>query len=224
VSAPHQVEGRQIYLVNKPEAEQTEIRMGRIGVERKHPDYFPIIVMNTILGGSFTSRLNQNLRERNGYSYGAGSGFDFRQSPGAFTASSAVQTDVTDKALHEFMNELAAIRDTLSDEELVRAKNYIALQLPKRFETVSAIASQLGQLVAYDLPDDYYNTYVQKVMAVTAADVHRVASERIDPTSLAIIVVGDRSKIEPGISALQLGAIHHYEVKDVLGDPPAPAE
>jgi zinc protease len=221
LSPAPQVVSRKIILVDKPGAAQSEIRIGRIGTDRLTPDYFPLLVMNTILGGSFSSRLNQNLRERNGYTYGAGSGFDFRLSAGPFRAASAVQTDVTDKALVEFMKELTAIREPVSDDELTRAKNYLALLYPNNFETISEAAGQLAELTVYGLPDDSFNTYVSSVMAVTKEDVLRVARKYIDPDNIAIVVVGDRQKVGAGISALGLGPVTDMTIDDVLG--PAPA-
>ncbi len=221
VAPAPQVASREVILVDKPGAAQSEIRIGRIGVDRLTPDYYPILVMNTILGGSFSSRLNQNLREKNGYSYGASSGFDFRLSAGPFRAAAAVQTDVTDKALVEFINELTAIRETVSDEELSRAKNYLALLYPTNFETISDAAGQLAELVVYGLSDDLFNTYVGDVLAVTAEDVRRVARTHVDPQTMAIIVVGDRQKIEPGIRALGLGPIRNLTIDDVLGPVPS---
>ena len=220
VETAPQVSGRTIYVVDKPGAAQSEIRIGRIGVSRLTEDYFAIVVMNTILGGSFTSRLNSNLREDKGYTYGAGSGFGMRPAPGPFVASAAVQTEVTDKALVEFMNELNAIRDQVSEEELERARNYVALRYPGRFQTVDGIASELGEAYVYELPDDYFNDYVDNVLAVTMDDVYRVAREYVDPDNIAIIIVGDREAIEPGLRALALGDIELLTVEDVLG--PAP--
>jgi zinc protease len=221
VPAVPQVASREIYLVDKPGAAQSEIRIGRIGVERGSPDYYSTVVLNTILGGSFASRLNQNLRERNGYTYGAGSRFLYRLSPGPFLASSAVQTDVTDKALVEFFNELTAIREPVSGEELSRAGNYVALDYPNSFETISGIAGELAELVMYGLPDDYFNTYVGNILGVTGDQVQAAAKKYIDPEKMAVIVVGDRSKIEAGIAALGLGTIHNLTIDDVLG--PAPS-
>jgi zinc protease len=220
VAAPKQVSGRTIYLVDKPGAAQSVIRIGRIGAERKTPDYFPMIVMNTVLGGSFTSRLNQNLREQHGYSYGAGSSFDFRIVPGPFIATSSVQTAVTDKALAEFMNELRRILQPLTEEEVTRARNYLALGYPGNFQTVGEIAGAIQEVVAYGLPDDYLNSYIEHVLAVTKADVERVAREYIDPENLAIIVVGDRKAVEAGIRGLNLGELRALSVEDVLGKKP----
>lgn len=215
----NQVEARKIYLVDKPEAAQSAIRIGRIGVARTTEDYYAITVMNTILGGSFTSRLNNNIREEHGYAYGAGSRFNFLPQPGAFLASSDVQTNVTDKALTEFMKELTNIPN-ISDAELTRAKNYVALSYPSDFQSVRAIAGALNELVIYNLPDNYFNTYTERILAVTKDDVVRVAKKYIDPEKIAIIVVGDRKKIEKGIADLNLAPIENLSIEDVLGKPP----
>jgi predicted Zn-dependent peptidase len=215
-----QVSGREVIVVDKPGAPQTEIRLGRIGVPRTTPDYFAITVMNTILGGSFTSRLNNNLREQHGYTYGAGSSFDFRPLPGPFLASAAVQTAVTDKAITEFTNELKRIREPVSEQELERGKNYVALSYPAEFQTVGQIAEQLEELVTYDLPDSYFNTYVKNVLAVTKEDVQRVARKYIDPDHIAIVLVGDSKAIEGPVRALKLGPVVHETIDDVLGKAP----
>ena len=222
VSLPsvQQIQKREIYLVDKLGAAQTEVRIGRIGVPRLTDDYYSILVLNTILGGSFTSRLNQNLREQHGYSYGAGSQFDFRPEAGPFLAGAAVQTAVTDKALAEFMKELNAILEPVSEEELTRAKNYLALRYPGAFETVAQVAGQLSELVLYRLPDDYFNQYVEKILAVTKENVQTVAKKYIDPEKVAIILVGDRKQIEQGVSALNLGSIQPLTIEDVLGKMP----
>jgi zinc protease len=212
-----QVEGRTVYLVDKPGAAQSVIRMGRIGVPRSTDDYYALLVMNTILGGSFTSRLNQNLREDKGYAYGASSAFAFRHAAGPFVATAAVQTDATGASLEEFMNELRAIRTSASDEEVELARNFLAARFPGGFETVSEIAGQLGELVQYDLPDDYFNHYVDRVLAVTRADVERVARRYVDPDNIAIIVVGDRNAVEEQIRRVDLGPLRILEVSDVLG-------
>jgi len=215
-----QVEKRQIYLADKPGSAQTEIRIGRIGVPRKTDDYFALTVMNTILGGSFTSRLNQNLREQHGYSYGAGSSFSFRPLPGPFLASAAVQTDVTDKALTEFMKELQRILEPVTDDELARGKNYVALGYPSEFQSVGQIAENLQELVTYDLPNEYFNNYMGRILAVTKEDVQRVAKKYIDPEKVAIILVGDRAKIEKGVRALNIGTMQLLTIEQVLGKAP----
>ncbi len=218
IPQPKQVESRSIFLMHKPDAAQSVIRIGRIGAPRLTEDYYALIVMNTILGGSFSSRLNQNLRERNGFTYGAFSTFSMRPNPGPFTASADVQTDVTDKALTEFMNELRAIREDVPNEELTRAKNYVALGYPKDFQTIASIADALEELVQYNLPDSFFNTYIEKILAVSTSDVKRVAQKYIDPERIAIIVVGDRGKILDGMKALQLGPIHERSIEEILGE------
>ncbi len=215
-----QVEARRIYLVDKPGAEQSEIRIGRIGVPRLTEDYYAIVVMNTILGGSFTSRLNQNLREDKGYSYGAGSAFDFRPGPGPFIAGAAVQTDVTAEALTEFMKELRGILEAVSQAELERARNYLALGFPQEFQTVAGTAGMLGELALYDLPDETFDRHIERIEAVTVEDVQRVARQYLDPEKVAIIVVGDRSVIEAPVRALNLGPVEDLTIEQVLGPPP----
>jgi zinc protease len=172
--------------------------------------------MNTVLGGSFTSRLNQNLRERNGYSYGAGSLFDMRSTAGPFYASSGVQTDKTVESLREFFNELTAIRQPIPAGELDRAKNYLALGFPAGFETTGSVAAQLGELVIYGLNESLFNEYVGRIQAITVADAQRAANQYVQPDKFAVIVVGDLSKIEAPIRAANLGPVRVVPVDDVL--------
>ena len=211
---------RQIYLVDKPGAPQSQIRIGWIGVPRSTPDFFPLRVLNTVLGESFTSRLNNNLREVHGYTYGASSTFDMRASAGPFYAAAGVQTDKTAEALTEFFNELNGILKRVPDDELARAKNYVALRYPGGFETTSDISRRLEDALVYRLPNDYFSTYVQKIQAVTAADVERVAQKYIAPGKFAVVVVGDLKTIEPKIQALNLGPIKRLTVDDVFGPKP----
>jgi predicted Zn-dependent peptidase len=212
-----QVRGRSIWIVDVPDAAQSEIRIGRVGAARSTPDFFPILIANTILGGSFSSRLNQNLRERHGYAYGAGSAFDFRLSTGPFFASGAVQTDKTAPALAEFFKELEGMRRPASEEELSRARNYLALRYPRGFETTALLVGRLEAKVVYDLPDDYFTTYMDRIAKVSAEDVSRVAAKYLDPSSAVVIVVGDRKKIEPAIRALNLAPVRVFTVDQILG-------
>ncbi|MBE0594595.1 MAG: insulinase family protein, partial [Gemmatimonadales bacterium] len=212
---------REILLVDKPGAAQSEIRIGRIAAPRLTDDYYALQVLNTVLGGSFTSRLNQNLREDKGWTYGAGSSFGFRALAGPFLASSAVQTDVTAQALEEFFKEFDAIRQPVPAEEMERAKNYEALGFPSAFQSVRGIASSLGEIAEYDLPRDYLNHYVDRILAVTQREVRDAARMYITPDRFVVVVVGDREKIEPGIRALNLGTVRVLSVEDVLGPKPA---
>jgi predicted Zn-dependent peptidase len=213
---PPAAKGTTIYIVDKPGAAQSSFRIGSVGVARSTPDYFPLTVMNTALGGSFTSRLNQNLRETKAYTYGASSGFAMRRAPGPFIASAEIVAAKTDSALLEFMKELRTIRDTIPTEELEKTKRYLQLQLPERFETTGGIAGQLAGLVTYDVPLSFYNSYTQSIGAVTQADVQRVAKQYIDPDKLAIVIVGDRKSIEPALRATNIGNV---VVVDITGRP-----
>jgi predicted Zn-dependent peptidase len=205
-----------IYLIDKPGAAQSSFRIGAVGVPRSTKDYFALTVMNTILGGSFTSRLNQNLRENRGYTYGAGSRFDMRRAAGPFLASAEIVSAKSDSALLEFMKELNGIRQSVPADELSRAKRYLQLQLPGNFETTQQIGAALVPVAQYNLPLDYYNNYVQSVEVVTQADVARVAQQYIQPGSLAIVIVGDRKTIEQSLKSVNVGPI---AIRDISGQP-----
>ena len=181
ITAPAAPAARQVYIVDKPGAPQSQVRIGWVGVARSTPDYFPITVLNTVLGGSFSSRLNLNLREKHGYTYGAQSQFDMRLGAGPFVAAAGIQTDKTAEALKEFFNELNGILQPVPADELTRAKHYVSLRYPLGFETTGDIATRLEQALVYRLPDDYFSTYVQKIEAVSAADVQRVAQKYVLP-------------------------------------------
>jgi len=185
-------------------------------VARSTPDYIPIQVMNSILGGSFSSRLNMNLREKHGYTYGASSIFDMRVERGPFYAAAGVQTDKTSEALKEFFNELTGIQQAVPADELARAKNYVALRFPGQFETTGDISRRLEELVIFHLPDDYFSRYVPSVTSVTAADVQRVARSYVVPGKSAVVVVGDRKTIEPGIRALNPGPIKSMTIDELF--------
>jgi zinc protease len=205
-----------IYLIDKPGAAQSSFRIGAVGVPRSTKDYFALTVMNTILGGSFTSRLNQNLRENRGYTYGAGSRFDMRRAAGPFLASAEIVTAKSDSALLEFMKELNGIRQAVPASELSRAKRYLQLQLPGNFETTQQIAAALVPVALYGLPLDYFNNYVQNIEGITQADVARVAQQYINPGSLAVVIVGDRKTIEQGLKSVNVGPI---SIRDITGQP-----
>ncbi len=215
-----QVSGSTVYLIDKANAPQSVIRIARVGADRLTRDYFPLLVANTILGGSFSSRLNNNLREQHGYTYGAGSSFDMRISAGAFTASSSVQTAVTDKALAEFFREFRRMAEPVPEAELSRAKNYLALGYPGDFETVAEVAGRLGEMVYYGLPDEYFQRYIPDVLAVSQEDVQRVARQYIDPAHIAVILVGDRKAVQKGLEELNVGKIVPLTIEDVLGRMP----
>ena len=204
---------RAIYLIDKPGAAQSVVRIGHVGPARDTPDYFALQVLNTILGGAFTSRLNQNLRETHGYTYGAGSAFALRRKGGPFVAQASVVTAKTDSSLIEFLKELRRIRDeAVPAAELDKAKQYLVLGLPGDFETTAGAAARFRELFIYGLPFNYFGSYIDRINAVTAADVQRVARQYIDPDHFDIVVVGDRSQIEAGIRALNEGAIVYRDL------------
>ena len=214
-----QVARRTVYLVDKPGAAQSVIYIGRIGVPRSTPEYAALEVLNTVLGGSFTSRLNQNLRERNGYSYGAGSSFSYREGAGPFVARSDVQTDATGPALREFFHELAAIEQPIPDEELAKARSYAALSFPQAFQTVAGAAGVLSELWLYDLPEEAYREHAARLLAVTSADASAAAGRTLDDERVAVVVVGDRAQVEAAVRALDLGPVEVLTIDDVAGPP-----
>ena len=211
-----QLKSRQVYIVDKPESAQSQIRIGWVGVPRSTPDYAALQVLNTILGGSFTSRLNQNLREKNGYAYGASSGFDMRLSAGPFFAGANVQTDKTGDALKEFFVELNGILGPVPGEELLKAKNYVALGFPGEFETTGDLARKLEELVIYNLPESTFTDFVAAVSKVTSGDLQRLGARYIQPDKMAVVVVGDRREIENKIRELNLGPINFVTIDELF--------
>jgi zinc protease len=204
ITIPGPRERSSLYLVDKPGAAQSVITIGQIGVPRSTPDYFPLRVLNTILGGQFMSRLNLNLREDKGYSYGAFSSFDYRRSAGPFSAGAGVQTAVTKESIVEVFKELRGIGEAqpVTAQEVEFAKQTIIRAYPSGFETSGQIAGRLEDLVIHGLPDDYFNKVIEHVRAVTLDDVMRVANQYLKPDKMAVLVVGDRKTIEPGLRAL----------------------
>ncbi len=199
---------RRIRIVRKADAPQSELRIGHRGVPRGHPDYFPLLVMNAVLGGLFSSRINLNLREAHAYTYGAHSGFDWRRGAGPFAISTAVESGVTADATFEVVNEIDRIREgTVSPDELSLATSYLAGVFPIRYETTSAIAAALAALVTYGYPDDYFDTYRSRIEAVTSDDVLRVARAHLHPDALLILAVGDPAVIQAPLAALELGPL-----------------
>ncbi|HLM59387.1 MAG TPA: pitrilysin family protein, partial [Pyrinomonadaceae bacterium] len=194
-----------IYLVDKPNAAQSVISIGQVGIPRSSEDFITLQVMNTILGGGFTSRINMNLREDKGYTYGARSGFSWRRGSGPFSASAPVQSFSTKESVMEIMKELAGIRGAIpiTQRELEYNKQSLIRRFPAGFETVDQIAQQLSTMVVYDLPTTYYNDYLSKVNSVTMDDVNRVANKYLTPDKMAIVVVGDRKSIEAGLKEIE---------------------
>jgi predicted Zn-dependent peptidase len=217
VSQSPQLTERQVTIIDMPGAEQSQVRIGWVGVPRSTPDYFTLQVLNTILGGSFTSRLNQNLREKHQFTYGASSRFDMRLAPGPFFAGAGIQTDKTSDALREFFTELNAIGSPVNAEELTKAKNYIALGFPSEFETIEDLASHIEEMVVYKLPDNYFGRYVANIQAVTVEAVQKAAATYIQPGKFAVVIAGDRKAIETGVRGLKLGQVRVLSVGEGIG-------
>lgn len=210
-----------IYLVDKPKAAQSVISIGLPGPSRDTPEYFAISVMNQVLGGLFQSRLNHLIREVRGYSYGAGSGFDFGRGPGAFTAGAAVVSEKTDSALIDFMGELRGVLGSkpFTADEIEQGKASLIQALPQRFASVNGVTGALSSLYFNGLPDSYYQEFSTKVNAVTADDLVRVARKYIDLANINIVVVGDRASIETPLRQTNIAPI---VILDIEGRPIPP--
>jgi zinc protease len=205
---PHPGGTRRIVIVDRPESVQSELRVGHIGIDRYDPRYFPAIVMSTALGGMFGSRLNHRLREELGYTYGARSGFDARRSAGVFTAAAAVQTDVTAPAIAELVGLLEAARTgTFDDAEVKEARDFQIGIFPLRFESTGGIAAAIEPIAVYGLADDFWQTYRDRIEAVTAAAAHEAAVELIRPEELLILAVGDAAVIRDDVQALGIAPV-----------------
>jgi zinc protease len=208
-----QAQPTHVVIVDKPGAPQTALFAFGTGVPANSPDLPAIQVMNYTLGGSFASRINMNLREVHGYTYGASSGYAAYRSAGPFQAGGLVRTDVTGAAAKELMGEIRRFPTTPpTDAELNEAKVARIQSLPGQFETTYAIAGSMGSLFLYDRPLDYYATLAAKYRAVTSADVARVAKEYVHPDELIVVAAGDRAKIEPQLKDAGLGPV---EVRDI---------
>jgi zinc protease len=208
---------RRIILVDKPGAPQTALIAFGLGVPRNTPEYPSIVEMNSILGGLFSSRINMNLREKNGFTYGAFSGFSFQRYGGPFYTGAQVRTDVTGPAARELFAELERIHtDPATAAELKLSKDSALRSLPADFETVGSETGLMAQLFVYGLPNDYFEKLPAQFEAVTAESVAKAAADTIHPDHLVIVAVGDRAKIQPQLEKLNLGPI---ELRDASGDP-----
>jgi zinc protease len=205
-----------IVIVDRPRAQQTMIRFMQMGVERSNPDYPAIEVMNSELGGLFSSRINLNLREEHGYTYGTNSAFVYRRTLGYFLVGGGIRTDVTAPAVTETFKEIRRMIDTpMKPEELSLAKDSQSRSLPGMFEASSSAVGALSQIFTYDLSRDYFETLPDRLNAVTAEDAESVAKKYLHPDRMILICVGDRAKIEPELQKLDLGEI---EIRDANGE------
>jgi len=206
---------KRVVIVEKVDAPQSELRVGHVGVARSHPEYLAIVVMNAILGGLFSSRINLNLREKHAFTYGASSSFDWRRGAGPFVVSTAVKSEVTARAVEEILREIAGLRAAPPEPtEVALATDYLAGVFPIRYESTSAVAGALAGATMFGLPDDWFARYRDRIRAITPADVHRAARAHLDPERLLMLAVGDANLIAAPLAALGVGAVERHASDD----------
>ena len=184
-----------IYLIHKEGAVQTEIRLGHISSERNSPDYFSKMLLNTVLGGQFTSRINLNLRENKGYTYGAFSRFNYYKDAAYFYVSTSVNAENTGNALREIFKELNGVKEGITTGELEFAQSSLVRKFPSNFETNRHIAANISTMIIHSLPDDYFNSYLDNIRQVTISDVNKSAVDSVFPDDALIVVAGDKNTI-----------------------------
>jgi len=198
-----------VAILDRPQGAQTELRLGHPGVPRAHPEFIALTVMNAILGGKFTSRINLNLRERHGFTYGAFSRFDGRRGPGPFAVRTAVETAAAGAAAREVIGELTRIRESpVEAEELDDARAWLIGTFPLSLQTTTGLADRLETLAVYGLPDDYYDRFPDAVLAVGRDDVLAVARRFLRPDELAVVAVGPAAELEPQLAGLGPLEVH----------------
>lgn len=204
-----------IHIVDRPGSVQSEIRIGHVGVSRLHPDYFALRVMNTLFGGAFTSRLNLNLREKHGFTYGVRSGYAFRRRPGPFVIQTAVASEVTMRAVEEILTEARMLRAAGARPEEVRnATDYLAGVFPLELQTSRQMAARVTELFTYGLPTDWLAGYRDRIAAVSVDDVQRVARAHVDPDHFVIGIIGDAASIRTPLEALGAGPVTVHELPE----------
>jgi zinc protease len=200
---PLELEGISVHVVDRPNAAQTELRLGHIGPPRNHPDRVPLSVMNSLLGGKFISRINLNLRERHGYTYGAHTSFANRLGPGPFQVSAAVANDVAGAAVRETLFEMRRLQESAPEpDELADAVTYLEGVFPYTLQTVESMAQRLSQLAVFGLADGYFDAYFAELRAVTPEAVRVVASRHLRPQTCAVVAVGPASALVPQLEEL----------------------
>jgi zinc protease len=197
----------QIFIIHKEGAVQSEIRIGHLSSERNEEDYYSKIILNNILGGQFSSRINLNLREDKGYTYGASSRFNYYKNGAYFIVSTSVNSENTGNAVKEIMNELHSIRKGAFQKELDFAKSSTIRRFPSNFETNKQIASNLTAKYIFSLPDDYFNNYIEKIRSVSLEEINQTAEKNIFPEKSIILVVGDKNKVFSQLEKLDLGEV-----------------
>ncbi|HEY2923376.1 MAG TPA: pitrilysin family protein [Candidatus Eisenbacteria bacterium] len=202
-----------VVLVDKPGMPQTALRVVQLGLMRSDPDFERFDLANTILGGLFSSRINMNLRETHGYTYGAFSALSENRGQGPFLIGTSVRADVTGASIDEILKEVRIMTEKpVTEDELRMAKESTIRTLPAQFQTTGGTAGTIATLYLYDLPPDYYQTLPGRITGFTAPDVQSVSKKYLVPDRMLVIAVGDRSKIEPQIMKLNLGAVAYKDL------------
>jgi zinc protease len=202
-----------VYIMDRPDADQSVIFAGQLAPQKNSPDDIALEAMNTILGGAFTSRINMNIREEKHWSYGARTALVGARGQRPYFAYAPVQSDKTKETMVELKKEFSDIESArpATQDELLKVQNNLTLQLPGRWETIDAVIGSIANIVNYGLPDDYFETYPQKVKDLTLADIADVAKRTLRPESLVWVIVGDRKKIEAGVRSLGYGDLHFLD-------------
>lgn len=212
---------QEIALVHRADGAQSQLMVGGLGLSRQSPDLYSAMVANAILGGLFNSRLNMNLREDKGWTYGAGSRFAPLRATGPFFVSTSIRKDVTGQGITEIFGEIERMRhEPVSQAELLAAKNSLTLTLPANFETMGGIANMFSTLALHQLPVDYWQKFPEEIDKVTTGDVQRAINTYMAPKALSVVVVGDRAALEPELTALKRGPVRHRDVDGKVLDAP----
>ncbi|HEX6558604.1 MAG TPA: pitrilysin family protein [Longimicrobiales bacterium] len=208
------VERAQIFIVDRADSVQSELRVGHLGLPRSTPDYFALTIANGVLGGVFTSRLNMSLREEHGFTYGVRSGFGFRKHPGPFLVQTAVATDVTARALGELLEQTRRLLQAgTTDDEVVATREYLAGVMPLEMQTTDQMAGRISDIFVYGLSDDYLPQHRAALLSVTREEADSAARAHIKPDQFAITIVGDANAIESEIAALDIGPIEVHSIE-----------
>lgn len=196
------IDEAKFYFIDKKDSAQSEIRIGHLSKTREAEDFYATRIMNTILGGQFSSRINLNLREQKGFTYGAGSSFNYLQRAGYFEVSTSVNIQNTGEAVTEILKELELIKSNIKKEEIDFAKSYLIKQFPAKFETYTQVARNIVPLIIHSLPMDYYNGYSSQLDKVNTVEILKSANDNISTKNLIVLVVGDKKIVEPQLSAI----------------------
>lgn len=199
---PPAMDGLRIHLIDRPRAPQTELWLGSVGVPRSHPDRAGLAVLNSLLGGKFTSRINLNLRERLGITYGVSTSFAQRRGPGPFVVAASIETEAVEVAVREILMEIRRLQDELvTDEELADTQSYLLGIFPYTLQRIEGLAGRLADLALYSLPHDYFAGYLEQVAAVTRDDLQTLARRHLHPDAMGLVAVGPRQQIESRLAA-----------------------